>query len=79
MALVEEVYENTQISDPNKLLPYVCDELTTRFADDSLEYHLSQMHLETTDDVLRTISCFFVSKQLFPTKSYIKDSKKGGK
>ena len=72
MALIEEVAARTQLTDPQELLPYVCDELMDRFPDDSLEYHLSQMHLQTTDDIVRSISCFFISKQLFPSKSYLR-------
>ena len=47
-----------------------------RFPDNSLEYHLSQMHLETTDDIVRTISCFFISRSLYPEKTYLSDSRK---
>jgi hypothetical protein len=71
MALIEGVVQKTNLTDPKELLPYVCDELMDRFPSDSLEYHLSQMHLETTEDVVRSITCFFISKRLFPTKSYL--------
>lgn len=70
LALIESVYERTGLNDPYELLPHVCSELEERFADNSLEYHLSQMHLQTTADIVRTISCFFISKRLYPDKSY---------
>jgi len=71
MALIEGVVKKTNLTDPQELLPHVCDELMDRFPDDTLEYHLSQMHLQTTSDIVRSITCFFISKQLFPTKSYL--------
>lgn len=71
LALVESVYRRTNLNDPQQLLPHVCAELETRFPDNSLEYHLTQMHLETTEDIVRTISCFFISKRLYPEKSYL--------
>jgi len=76
LALVESVYRRTNLNDPQELLPHVCAELMDRFPDNSLEYHLTQMHLETTDDIVRTISCFFISKSLYPEKSYLSDSRK---
>ena len=71
MVLIEGVVEKTRLTDPQELLPYVCDELMNRFPDDTLEYHCSQMHLQTTQDIVRSITCFFISKKLFPTKSYL--------
>ena len=71
MALIEGVVQKTNLTDPKELLPYVCDELMESFPRYSLQYHLSQMHLETTEDVVRSITCFFISKRLFPTKSYL--------
>lgn len=71
LALVESVYQRTNLDTPQDLLPHVCAELMERFPDNSLEYHLTQMHLETTDDIVRTISCFFISKRLYPEKSYL--------
>lgn len=76
LALVESVYRLTNLNDPQELLPHVCEELMDRFPDNSLEYHLSQMHLETTDDIVRTISCFFISRSLYPEKTYLSDSRK---
>lgn len=72
MALIERIVDRTKLTDPYQLLPYVCNELVDRFPDDMLEYHLSQMHLQTTDDIVRSITCFFISKELFPTKSYLR-------
>lgn len=71
LALVESVYQRTNLNNPQDLLPHVCAELMDRFPDKSLEYHLTQMHLETTEDIVRTISCFFISKRLYPEKSYL--------
>lgn len=76
LALVESVYQRTNIDDPQALLPHVCSELMERFPDNSLEYHLSQMHLETTDAIVRTISCFFISKRLYPEKTYLTEKYK---
>ena len=70
MALIESVVERTNLHDPKELLPEVCDELVTRFGNNSLEYHLMQMKLQTTDAIIRAISCYFISKQLFPGKRY---------
>lgn len=75
LALIESVYERTKLKDPYELLPHVCSELEDRFPDNSMEYHLSQMHLQTTEDIVRTISCFFISKRLYPDKTYIRPSK----
>ena len=72
LALIESVYERTGLDNPQELLPHVCSELEKRFSDNSLEYHLSQMHLQTTADIVRTISCFFISKRLYPDKNYLK-------
>lgn len=71
-ALIESVVNRTNLTDPQELLPYVCDELMARFQNDALEYHLSQMHLQTTEDIVRSITCFFISKELFPAKKYSK-------
>lgn len=70
MALIERVVERTKLTDPHELLPKVCDELERKFSNDSLDYHLYQMRLQTTEDIVRAISCFFISKQLFPNKRY---------
>ena len=59
MALIEGVVQKTNLTDPKELLPYVCDELMDRFPSDTLE------------DVVRSITCFFISKRLYPTKSYL--------
>lgn len=45
------------------------------YADKRVEYHLSQMHLETTNEVKRTICCYLISRKIFPEKSYIRKSK----
>lgn len=74
MALIESVVDRTNLQDPKALLPEVCDELVNRFGDKSLEYHLSQMKLQTTDAIIRAISCYFISKKLFPDKRYGKES-----
>ena len=78
LALVEEIVERTKVTDEQQLIGMVCEELERRFSsgnskrDESYEYHLSQMHLETTSDVARAISCFFISKKLFPKINFRK-------
>jgi len=76
MALIESVVNRTNITDPQKLVPEVCEELVNRYGgksgkeDKRLAYHLAQMHMTTTMEVRRAIECFFISKQLFPKMSY---------
>lgn len=78
LALIEEVVERTKVTDEKQLIGIVCEELERRFSsgnekrDDGYEYHLSQMHLETTSDVARTISCYFISKKMFPKITFRK-------
>lgn len=55
-SLIEDVVDRTKLTDPHELLPYVCDELMERYQDDSLEFHLKQMHLETTEDIVYSIT-----------------------
>ena len=75
MALVEYVVNRTGETDPDILIDRVCEELMDRYQNDTLEYHLSQMHLETTNEVKRTICCYLISRKIFPEKSYIRKSK----
>lgn len=75
MALIEHVVEKTGETNPDKLVELVCDELMDRYPNDSLEYHLAQMHLSTTSEVKRTIRCYLISKKFLPGKSYIRKSK----
>lgn len=80
LALVEEVVERTKVTDEKELVGIVCAELERRFSngkakkDEGYEYHLSQMHLETTSAVARTISCYFISKKMFPKISFRKST-----
>lgn len=71
MALIEKVVKETNLRDPYALLPHVCNELMQRYQYNFLEYHLRQMHLQTTEEIIRSITCFFISKTIFPTKSYL--------
>lgn len=75
MALIEYVVNKTGETDPDILLELVCDELVNRYQSDALEYHLAQMHLETTGEVKRAIGCYLIAKEVFPEKSYIRKSK----
>lgn len=81
MALIESVVNRTGITDPQDLVPEVCEELINRYGsnpgkgDKKLSYHLAQMHLTTTKEVRRAIECFFISKQLFPKVSYCSPKK----
>lgn len=67
MALIEGVVERTKITDPQKLVPEVCEELVTRYGNGEkrLAYHLKQMQLTTTAEVRRAIDCFFIYQRLF--------------
>lgn len=75
MALIEYVVNETGETDPDKLLELVCEELVNRYQCDTLEYHLAQMHLETTSEVKRTIGCYLIAREVFPGKSFIRKSK----
>lgn len=76
LAVIESVVNRTKITDPQKLVPEVCEELVNRYGssakkgDRKLDYHLKQMRLSTTRDIARAIDCFFIAKQLFPGKCY---------
>jgi len=75
MALIEHVVKKTGETNPDRLLGLVCDELVERYPNDALEYHLDQMHLNTTGEVKRMIRCYLISRKVFPEKSYIRKSK----
>lgn len=73
MRIVEEVVSKTDNHDRSFLLAKVCDELEERYAGDSLEYHLSQMHIDTTSDILHAIDMFFVMKEMFPDSTFMRE------
>ena len=73
LALVGSVVNRTHITDPDELLPEVCDELERRFGcgdnDAAMNYHLSQMNMRTTREVRRIIECYFISQKMFSKRS----------
>ena len=70
MRIVEEVVKRTNNRDRSFLLTAICEELETRFVGESLEYHLSQMHISGTSDILHAIDLYFVMEKLFPGTSF---------
>lgn len=74
MRIVEEVVKRTNNRDRSFLLTAICAELESRFVGDSLEYHLSQMHIGGTSDILHAIDLYFVMERLFPGTSFIRQS-----
>lgn len=74
MRIVEEVVKRTNNRDRSFLLTAICEELETRFVGESLEYHLSQMHISGTSDILHAIDLYFVMEKLFPGTSFARQS-----
>ena len=72
MRIIESVVRSEKNHDRNFLLGKVCDELEARYVGDSLEYHLGQMNISTTSDILHAIDLFFVFEMMFPETSFLK-------
>ena len=69
MKIVGEVVKKANTHDRSILLERICDELEERYPGESLEYHLSQMHISSTADIAYAIDMFFVMDKIFPAVS----------
>lgn len=68
--LVESVYKKNQTKDRNKLLIAVCEEVERRYTGDTLEYHLNQMKMNTTNEILNVIDTYLVMISIDPDLAF---------
>lgn len=58
ISMIEEVAGKAATMDRMDILEAVCEDLQARFSGDSLEYHLCQMNISTTSDLLYAIDLY---------------------
>lgn len=68
--LIESVYKKNPINDRNKLLSAVCEEVERRYVGDTLEYHLNQMKMNTTNEILNVIDTYLVMISIDPDLAF---------
>ena len=56
--LIKNAIIETKSSNKYELLDHICNELCERFVGDTLDYQLSRMKLETTNEVLSAIDTY---------------------
>lgn len=61
--LIGEVARSIGSKDRIDILEAVCDHLESRFHGKSLEYHLQQMNIRTTSDILYAIDLYNVGRE----------------
>lgn len=58
MPLIHEIAQQIHSEDQSDLLEAVCERLESKFHGESLDYHLRQMNLCTTGDILYAINLY---------------------
>lgn len=76
LRLVEEAAKKTNTKDRYALLDYICADMEKRYPGDSLEYHLSQMRIATTKDILEIIDLYLVMVEFEPGTTFTKHTRK---
>lgn len=76
MRLVEEMAKKHNTKDRHRILCYVCEEMERRYPGSSLEYHLNQMKIKTTRDILDVIDVYLVLMETDPSISFIRTPRK---
>lgn len=76
MRLVEEVVKKYNTKDRYEILEHVCQEVSERYPGDSLEYHLNQMKMSTTKDILYIIDIYLIMVEVEPKTTFIRKKRK---
>ena len=79
MRLVEEAVNKAQTKNKDIILGCVCAEMERRYPGESLEYHLSQMKISSTKDVMEIIELFLIMREMDPSVTFIRKSRTGSK
>lgn len=74
--LIESIYKKNPTRDRNKLLLAVCEEVEHRYIGDTLEYHLNQMKMNTTNEILNVIDTYLVMISIEPDLAFDEKYKK---
>lgn len=74
MRMIEQVKREHNSSDRLEILSFVCHEMEIRYPGNSLEYHLSQMGIKTTNDILDAIDIYLIMIELDPDTTFMKKS-----
>ena len=71
LSFIDHVVNKTQKKTKKELIPEVSRELVEKFGESrGLEFHLQNYRLQTTADIERAIDCYFIARELFPTKKF---------
>ena len=68
--LVEEMSKKYRTKDRIEILHHVCAEVEKRYPGSSLEYHLNQMRIPTTKDILDVIDVYIILTEIDPTATF---------
>lgn len=79
MRMIEQVKKKLNSSDRLEILSLVCHEMEIRYPGNSLEYHLSQMGIRTTNDILDAIDIYLIMIELEPDTTFEKRTKKNSR
>lgn len=71
--IVDYVARKYKTQDRHMILEHVCDEMERRYAGVSMEYHLAQMGIKTTNDLLDIIDTYLILCELEPSLSFVKN------
>lgn len=78
MRIVREVVLRTHTTDRFQLLSAICEDLEGRYAGETFDYHVAQMNLKTTADILRAIDVYFIMKEFYPELDDSNDQQAAG-
>lgn len=70
MRLVEETIDKYKTKNRYEILQHLCDDMEKKYPGESLEYHLSQMKMRTTSEILDIIDIFLIMIELDPDTTF---------
>lgn len=76
MRLVEAMAKKHNTKDRHEILGYVCAEMERRYSGSSLEYHLDQMKIESTGDILDIIDVYLILVAADPSITFMRTPRK---
>lgn len=76
MRLVEETVKKCKTKDRYKILECLCKDMEEKYPGDSLEYHLSQMKMRTTSEILDIIDIYLIMIELDPETTFKRRTRK---
>lgn len=79
LRLVEETVNKYQTKNRYQILEHLCEDMEAKYPGDSLEYHLSQMKMRTTNEILEIIDIYLIMIEYDPETTFQRRPRARGK